>query len=127
MSNLKALLARHPASHHALTLRTSFLTEFLPLTEHGLVLAFDTAEVLAYERQPFAGEPDDGALPRDPAFERVLELVRVDLRKEATAELWDLQDRVPRKRSALTGSGTPSRPQSRRPRVCSTDMNSRFP
>ncbi len=44
------------ASHHALTLRTTFLSEFLPLTEQGLVLAFDTAEVLAYERDPFLEE-----------------------------------------------------------------------
>ena len=41
------------ASHHALTLRTTFLSEFLPLTDHGLVLAFDTVEVLAHERDPF--------------------------------------------------------------------------
>ena len=35
--------------------------------------------------------------------------------------------RTPRKRSALTVSVTPSVPQSTRPRVCSTDMNSRLP
>ncbi|PYR73992.1 MAG: hypothetical protein DMF86_19290 [Acidobacteria bacterium] len=35
--------------------------------------------------------------------------------------------RMPRKRSALTGVGTPSVPQSRRPRTCSTDMKSRWP
>ena len=35
--------------------------------------------------------------------------------------------RTPRKRSLLTVSGTPCVPQSTRPRVCSTDMNSRLP
>ena len=35
--------------------------------------------------------------------------------------------RMPRKRSALTGSWTPCVPQSSRPRVCSTDMISRLP
>ena len=35
--------------------------------------------------------------------------------------------RMPRNRSVLTGVGTPCTPQSRRPRVCSTDMNSRLP
>ena len=35
--------------------------------------------------------------------------------------------RTPRNRSALTAVCTPSVPQSRRPRVCSTDMNSRLP
>ena len=35
--------------------------------------------------------------------------------------------RTPRKRSALTGAWIPCVPQSRRPRVCSTDMNSRLP
>ncbi len=35
--------------------------------------------------------------------------------------------RMPRKRSTLTGAVTPCVPQSSRPRVCSTDMNSRLP
>jgi hypothetical protein len=35
--------------------------------------------------------------------------------------------RTPRKRSGLTGSGTPCTPQSTRPRVSSTDMKSRLP
>ena len=35
--------------------------------------------------------------------------------------------RTPRKRSTLTGVETPCVPQSMRPRVCSTDMNSRLP
>ena len=35
--------------------------------------------------------------------------------------------RTPRNRSALTGDSTPPVPQSMRPRVCSTDMNSRLP
>jgi hypothetical protein len=35
--------------------------------------------------------------------------------------------RTPRKRSALTVASTPCVPQSTRPRVCSTDMNSRLP
>jgi hypothetical protein len=35
--------------------------------------------------------------------------------------------RIPRNRSALTSSATPWRPQSTRPRVCSTDMISRLP
>ena len=35
--------------------------------------------------------------------------------------------RTPRKRSALTVASTPLVPQSTRPRVCSTDMNSRLP
>ena len=35
--------------------------------------------------------------------------------------------RTPRNRCSLTGSATPCRPQSRRPRVCSTDMMSRLP
>ncbi len=35
--------------------------------------------------------------------------------------------RTPRNRSTLTGAVTPCTPQSRRPRVCSTDMNSRLP
>jgi hypothetical protein len=35
--------------------------------------------------------------------------------------------RTPRKRSVLAGATTPWVPQSSRPRVCSTDMNSRLP
>ena len=35
--------------------------------------------------------------------------------------------RTPRKRSVLTVAATPWVPQSTRPRVCSTDMNSRLP
>jgi len=42
-------------------------------------------------------------LSRDPAFRKTLELMQVDLRKEAAQELWLLQDRLPKKRGMLIG------------------------
>ncbi len=58
-------------------------------------------------------ETDDGppiwtdetreVLSAQPSFRKTLELMHLDLRKEAAQELWSLQDRVPRKRGLLIG------------------------
>jgi tetratricopeptide (TPR) repeat protein len=46
---------------HARTLQSVFLDEFVALTEEGVVLAFDTLEVLQHERDPFwAGLDEEG-------------------------------------------------------------------
>jgi soluble lytic murein transglycosylase len=58
-------------------------------------------------------ETDDGppiwtgealkTLSAEPSFKKSLELMYLDMKKEAAAELWSLQDRLPRKRGALLG------------------------
>ncbi len=58
-------------------------------------------------------ETDDGppiwtaealkTLSAEPSFKKSLELMYLDMKKEAAAELWSLQDRLPRKRGALIG------------------------
>ncbi len=58
-------------------------------------------------------ETDDGppawtnetreVLSAQPSFRKTLELMNLDLRKEAAQELWSLQDKVPRKRGLLIG------------------------
>jgi soluble lytic murein transglycosylase len=62
---------------------------------------------------PAADDIDDGppvwtaealkTLSGEPSFTRALELLYLDMKKEAAAELAALQDRLPRKRSALLG------------------------
>ncbi len=42
-------------------------------------------------------------LSAQPSFRKTLELMNLDLRREAAQELWSLQDRVPRKRGMLIG------------------------
>jgi soluble lytic murein transglycosylase len=42
-------------------------------------------------------------LSAEPSFKKSLELMYLDMRKEAAAELWLLQDRLPRKRGVLLG------------------------
>ncbi len=44
------------ASEHARTLEPAFLKEFSALTDAGVVLAFDTMEMLQYEQDPFQEE-----------------------------------------------------------------------
>ncbi len=58
-------------------------------------------------------ETDDGppvwtadvlkTLSAEPSFKKSLELIYLDMKKEAAAELWSLRDRLPRKRGALLG------------------------
>ncbi len=62
----------------------------------------------------FAFDTDDGPpvwteetqqlLAADPLFRTTLELMHLDMKKEAAAELWSLQDRLPRMRGALIGT-----------------------
>jgi tetratricopeptide (TPR) repeat protein len=47
------------AGEHARGLQFVFLDEFVALTEEGVVLAFDTLEVLQHERDPFRAELDE--------------------------------------------------------------------
>ncbi len=47
------------AGEHAGALQSVFLDEFVALTEEGVVLAFDTLEVLQHERDPFRAELDE--------------------------------------------------------------------
>lgn len=42
-------------------------------------------------------------LTAEPSFKKTLELMHLDMKKEAAAELWHLQERLPRKRGALIG------------------------
>ena len=42
-------------------------------------------------------------LTTQPSFRKTLELMHLEMKKEAAAELWYLQDRLPRKRGALIG------------------------
>ncbi len=42
-------------------------------------------------------------LAQEPSFRKTLELMHLDMRKEAAAELWYLQERIPRRRGALIG------------------------
>ena len=42
-------------------------------------------------------------LSAEPSFNKSLELMHLDMKKEAAAELWSLQDRLPRKRGAILG------------------------
>jgi len=42
-------------------------------------------------------------LAKEPSFRRTLELMQLDRKKEAAAELWYLQDKMPRRRGALIG------------------------
>jgi soluble lytic murein transglycosylase len=43
------------------------------------------------------------ALSAEPAFRKTLELMHLDMKKEAAAELWSLKDGMPRRRVALVG------------------------
>lgn len=42
-------------------------------------------------------------LAAEPSFKRTLELMHLEMKKEAAAELWSLEERLPRKRGALIG------------------------
>ncbi len=42
-------------------------------------------------------------LAAEPSFKKTLELMHLDMRKEAAQELWSLQERLPHKRGALIG------------------------
>jgi len=42
-------------------------------------------------------------LAAEPSFKKTLELMHLDMKKEAAAELWHLQGKVPRRRGALIG------------------------
>jgi len=42
-------------------------------------------------------------LSAEPSFNKSLELMHLDMKKEAAAELWSLQDKLPRKRGAMLG------------------------
>jgi len=42
-------------------------------------------------------------LAAEPSFKKTLELMHLDMKKEAAAELWSLQERLPHKRGALIG------------------------
>jgi soluble lytic murein transglycosylase len=63
--------------------------------------------------QLFPADLDDGPpvwteetkqlLAAEPSFKKTLELVHLDMKKEAAADLWYLQDRLPRKRGTLIG------------------------
>jgi soluble lytic murein transglycosylase len=63
--------------------------------------------------QPISPETDDGppvwtvetlkTLSADPSFKKSLELMYLDMKKEAAAELWLLQYRLPRRRGAILG------------------------
>jgi soluble lytic murein transglycosylase len=71
------------------------------------------AEESCIEDPLFSFETDDGPpvwtedarrlLSAEPSFRKTLELMHLDLRKEAAAELWFLQERIPRKRGLLIG------------------------
>ena len=43
------------------------------------------------------------ALSANPSFKKSLELMQLDMKKEAAAELWSLQEKTPRKHGALLG------------------------
>ncbi len=43
------------------------------------------------------------ALSAEPSFRKTLELMRLSMKKEAAAELWSLQEKIPRKRGGLLG------------------------
>jgi len=43
------------------------------------------------------------ALAADPSYRTVVELIQFDMKQEAAAELWDLQDRLRTRRSAILG------------------------
>ena len=61
----------------------------------------------------FPSELDDGPpvwteetkhlLAAEPSFKKTLELMHLEMKKEAAAELWHLQERLPRKRGTLIG------------------------
>jgi soluble lytic murein transglycosylase len=61
----------------------------------------------------YAYDTDDGPpiwteetrklLAAQPSFRKTFELMYLDMKKEAAAELWSLQDKMPRKRGALIG------------------------
>ena len=67
------------ASEQAKKLGAIFLDEFKALTEDGVVLAFDTLEVLEYERDPFH-EGLDGDMPIPSAGEWLLQSFFATLR-----------------------------------------------
>lgn len=88
------------------------------LSGGGPVAASDVIAVICEEEDcldetPYPDEADDGPpvwteetqrlFAAEPAFKKTLELMHLDMKKEAAAELWRLQKRLPRRRGALIG------------------------
>jgi len=55
------------------------------------------------EGPPVWTEEMGQTLAAEPAFRKILELMHLDMKKEAATELWSLKDGMPRKRIALIG------------------------
>ena len=66
----------------------------------------DVDPLVSYETDdgpPVWTEETRQLLTTQPSFRKTLELMHLEMRKEAAAELWYLQDRLPRKQGALIG------------------------
>lgn len=64
----------------------------------------DALHVFAYEEgPPVWSEEMTQSLPEEVPFWKILELMHLDMKKEAAAELWALKDGMPRRRTALIG------------------------
>ena len=64
----------------------------------------DAFSAIAYdEGPPVWSEETDQLLSAEGSLWKILELMHLDMKKEAAAELWSLKDMMPRRRSALIG------------------------
>jgi soluble lytic murein transglycosylase len=110
------VMKKAPYTYYGYRASERLLSIELPI--HAAVCAMDNGVSDALERpdaadSPSSFETDDGppvwtaealkTLSADPAFKKSLELMYLDMKREAAAELWSLQDRLPRKRGVLLG------------------------
>ncbi len=98
----------HRASEKLLHMDVATLaaTDNLPVEENGDMREPFTLEVhdpSDTEGPPVWTEEAVRALSAEPSFKKTLELMHLGMKKEAAAELWSLQEKIPRKRGGLLG------------------------
>ncbi len=112
----RRVLARGPYTYYGY-LASERLKKFegMPLevkadesTEGNQSVEYDNLPDAPQEANDIAGPPvwtDEAkrSLSSDPSFKKILELMHLNMKKEAASELWSLQERVPRRRGALIG------------------------
>lgn len=95
--------ARLAAAGTALTTADTVTVEVIPACA-GLPCAEDPANFFETDDgPPVWTDETKRILSTDPSFRKTLELMQLDMKKEAAKELWALQDRLPRKRGMLLG------------------------
>ena len=109
------VLKRGPFTYYGYRTAERFPGSVMPVEYEAVVAADGSGEDGApgEELEPDGSEQEDGppdwtddafaALSASPAYHRTMELMYLGMKKEAAAELWSLQELMPRRQGALMG------------------------